>query len=138
MHLVLWIVQALLGALFLFAGIMKLVTPAQALEQQAHMSGTFLKFIGVCETLGALGLILPGIFRTRQQLTPLAAAGLTIIMIGAVVVTIMQGGGASAAIPGVVGVLCAFVAYARWQRAPLAVTTPEVAREALNTSDPRR
>ena len=128
MHVTLWVLQSLLAALFLFAGIMKLVMPAQALEQQAHMSAAFLKFIGVCETLGALGLILPGIFRTRQQLTPLAAAGLTLIMIGAVIVTIMQGGGATAAIPAVVGLLCATVAYGRSQRWPLAVTNGRVAR----------
>ncbi len=95
----LWTLQGLLAALFLFAGVFKLILPAQALEQQAHMSGLFLKFIGVCETLGGLGLILPGIFRKREELTPLAAAGLVIIMIGATVVTIMQGPAATAWIP---------------------------------------
>ena len=127
MNVVLWILQSLLAALFLFAGIMKLVTPAHTLEQQAHMSATFLKFIGVCETLGGLGLILPGIFKTRQQLTPLAAAGLAIIMIGAVVVPIRSMGAANAVMPAVVGVLCAFVAYSRWHSTPARMTSEGVA-----------
>lgn len=117
MSVFLWIVQALLAAVFLFSGIYKLLTPAPALEQQAHMSATFLKFIGVCEILGGLGLILPGIFRKRQELTPIAASGLVIIMIGAVVVMLMQGAGAGATSPAVVGVFCALVAYARWGKA---------------------
>ena len=109
----LWIVQGVLAALFLFSGAMKLITPAQTLAQQAHMSGMFLKLIGVFEVLGALGLVLPGIARIRPELTPVAAAGLVIIMIGAVVVTIRQNGGPLVAIPAITGVLCAVVAWGR-------------------------
>lgn len=121
MNIVLWIIQASLAALFIFSGVFKVITPADALEKQAHMSAAFLKFIGVCETLGGLGLILPGIFRTRQELTPLAAACLTIIMIGAVVVSARMVGPASAILPAVTGLLCAFVAYGRWRRGPQSV-----------------
>ncbi len=78
----------------------------------------FIKFIGVVEMLGALGLILPGIFRKRTDLTPLAAAGLAIVMIGAVVVTIMGDGIAMAITPFIVWLLCAFVAYGRWKLSP--------------------
>ena len=115
-NVILWIVQGLLAALFLFAGIMKLVTPGPALEQQAHMSATFLKFIGVCETLGGLGLVLPGIFRTRRELISIAALGLLIIMIGAVVITVKTSPATNAIFPAVTGVLCALVAYGRWPR----------------------
>jgi hypothetical protein len=66
-----------------------------------------LRFIGVCEVLGALGLILPGLLRIRQSLTPLAAAGLSIIMIGAVVLSIMGPGVGAAVMPFVTLVLCA-------------------------------
>jgi hypothetical protein len=80
---------------------------------QVHLPGLFLKFIGVCEVLGALGLVLPGLLRIRPKLTPLAAIGLLIIMIGAVVVSIM-GPGVGSAMPALVfGLLCAFVAYGR-------------------------
>nr|NIN06591.1 DoxX family protein [Armatimonadota bacterium] len=78
----------------------------------------FLRFIGVCEVLGALGLILPGLLRIRTGLTPLAAAGLVIIMIGAVAVTLMGGEIMMAAIPLVVGLLSAFIAYGRWRLRP--------------------
>ena len=113
----LWIVQAVLAALFLFAGVFKLVTPADQLAAQSHMPGLFIQFIGVCETLGALGLVLPGVFRIQRGLTPLAAAGLVIIMIGATVISALSGPVAGAAIPAVVGILAATVAYGRrsWQ-----------------------
>ena len=117
MNAVLWIVQGLLALLFLFSGGMKLVTPIEEMTKQVPMPGAFLRFIGVAEVLGALGLVLPGPFGIRPGLTPLAAAGLTIIMIGATLVT-LQLGIAMALIPFVVGILAAFVAYGRWRLAP--------------------
>jgi DoxX-like protein len=115
----LWIVQGLLAALFLFAGGVKLVMPIAELEKQAGMPGWFLRFIAVTEVLGALGLVLPGLLRIRPGLTPLAAAGLVIIMLGATVITLATGAIAPAMMPLVVGLLAAFVAYGRWQVAPL-------------------
>ena len=91
---VLWVLQVLLAALFLFAGGMKLVTPIAALTKQVALPGPFLRFIGLAEVLGALGLILPGLLRIRLVLTPLAAAGLVIIMTGAVGVTMATMGAA--------------------------------------------
>ena|SRR5256885_538564 len=110
----LWIAQGLLAALFLFAGGMKLVVPAAALAAQSHLPGAFMKFIGVAETLGALGLVLPGLLHIRPRLTPLAATGLVVIMIGAVVTTLIQGPAAGAVVPAVVGGLAAYVARGRF------------------------
>ena len=87
----LWIVQGLLAVLFLFAGGMKLVMPIEEMTEQIALPGAFLRFIGVAEVLGGLGLILPGLLRIRPGLTPLAAAGLVIIMIGATVLTLASG-----------------------------------------------
>ncbi len=114
----LWIVQVLLAALFLFAGGMKLVLPLEKLTGPFPLPGLFMRFIGVAEVLGAIGLILPGLLRIRPGLTPLAAAGLVIIMIGGTVVTLAGGDVAPALIPLVVGILAAFVAYGRWRVAP--------------------
>ncbi len=114
----LWIVQGLLAALFLFAGGMKLVLPLEKLTGPVPLPGLFVRFIGVAEVLGALGLILPGLLRNRPGLTPLAAAGLVIIMIGAIAVTLRGGNLVAAVISLVVGVLSAFVAYGRWRFAP--------------------
>ncbi|HSF29859.1 MAG TPA: DoxX family protein [Candidatus Tectomicrobia bacterium] len=114
----LWIVQVLLALLFLFAGGMKLVLPIEALTEQMPLPGLFVRFIGVAEALGALGLILPGLLGIWPGLTPLAAAGLVIIMIGATVLTLAGGEVALALIPLVVGFLLAFVAYGRWRLTP--------------------
>ncbi len=121
MNIALWIVQALLALLFLFAGGSKFVMSIEEMtKQMPSMPGWFLHFIGVVEILGALGLILPALLRIRPGLTPLAAASLTIIMIGAVVVTLMTTHDVSMALlPLVTGILCAFVAYGRWRLAPL-------------------
>ena len=114
----LWIVQGLLALLFLFAGVMKLLMPMEELAKEAGMPGPFLRFIAVVEVLGAIGLILPGLLRIRPGLTPLAAAGLVIIMIGATVTSFVSGGVVMALMPLVVGLLAAFVAYGRWRVIP--------------------
>jgi hypothetical protein len=110
---VLWVVQGLLAALFLFAGVMKLVVPIEALAGPVALPGLFLRFIGVVEVLGAVGLILPGLFRIHQELTPLAAAGLVIIMAGATAITVIGGPAATAVVPMIIGALAAAVAYGR-------------------------
>jgi hypothetical protein len=92
---------------------MKLILPIETLTAQMPLLGLFVRFIGVAEVAGALGLILPGLLRIQRGLTPLAACGLVIIMIGAVVVTLAIGGGASAQVPLVVGLLAVAVAYGR-------------------------
>ena len=109
---VLWATQGTLAVIFLFAGVSKLVMPASSLEESGFPV-LFIRFIGVCETLGGLGLVLPGLLRIRTGLAPLAAAGLAVIMAGAVVTTVAQGGAAVALFPLVVGGACAFVAVSR-------------------------
>jgi uncharacterized membrane protein YphA (DoxX/SURF4 family) len=123
MNILLWIVQVLLAILFLFAGGTKLVMSIETMRSmgspnQILLPGLLVRFIGVCEVLGALGLILPGLLRIRSGLTPLAAAGLLIIMIGAAVLTIAGDGIGAALVPLVACLLLAFVAYGRWQLAP--------------------
>jgi hypothetical protein len=111
---VFWIVQGLLAVLSLFAGGTKLAMPVETLEAQSHLSGGFLRFIGVVEVLGGLGLVLPGLTGIAPILTPIAAAGLVIVMIGATVVSI-PGGFLAALIPFAVGVLAAWIAVSRWR-----------------------
>jgi DoxX-like protein len=120
----LWIVQGLLAAVFLFSGGMKLVLPLEKLAGPIELPGAFIRFIGVAEVLGGLGLVLPGLFRVRTGLTPLAAAGVGIIMIGATVIGAMIGPIVGALIPLGAGVLAAFVAYGRWRLAPHRASSP--------------
>jgi len=118
MNTTLWIVQILLALLFLFTGGMKFVMSVEEMTQQMAMPGWFLHSIGVCEILGGLGLILPWLTGVRPGLTPLAAAGLAIIMIGATIVTVITGAIGIAVLPLAVGILAAFVAYGRWRLTP--------------------
>ena len=118
MNALLWVLQGLVGLLFLFSGGTKLVMSTEAMQKMSPpnsimLPGAFVKFIGVMEILGGLGLILPGLTKIRRNLTPIAAFCLLIIMIGAVVITIMGPGVGAAIIPFVVGILCAVIAYGR-------------------------
>jgi uncharacterized membrane protein YphA (DoxX/SURF4 family) len=121
MNIALWIIQALLAALFLFAGGMKLVMPIEDIIKQMPLPlpGWFVRFTGVVELLGGIGLIVPWLLRIKPGLTPLAAAGLVIVMIGATVYTLAAGEIASAPMPLIVGILVGFVAYGRWKLTPL-------------------
>ena len=114
MNIVLWIVQILLALLFLFAGTTKFLMPYSELTKGASVvfPHWFYLFIGTCEILGGLGLVLPWALKIKPGLTPLAAWLLLIIMIGAVVTSAM--GGITLAVPGLIaGVLLAFVGYGR-------------------------
>ena len=123
MNILLWILQILLALLFLFAGGTKFYYTYQQMQamgppNQVLPPGWFIHFIGVCEILGGLGLVLPGLLRIKPYLTVLAAIGLTIIMIGAVVITAMGPGLGAAILAVVIGLLCAFVAYGRTKLSP--------------------
>jgi hypothetical protein len=116
-HVLVWVAQGVLAALFLFAGGMKLVLPAAALAVQSPLPGAFLRAVGALEVLGALGLVLPGLLRLRGELTALAAGGLLLLMCGAVGATLASPSSAGtptlAIMPAAVGALAAAVAYAR-------------------------
>jgi uncharacterized membrane protein YphA (DoxX/SURF4 family) len=123
MRYALWIVQALLAIVFLFAGASKFIMSVEEMTRDIHLPGAFLRFIGAVEILGAIGLILPSLLRMRPGLTPLAASGLVIIMIGATVLSYMVGGAVMALAPFVIGLLAAFVAYGRWKLVPIAASS---------------
>ncbi len=109
-NVILWTIQGVLALAFLFAGSMKLVAPAVTVAQIAGATPEgLLRFIGLCEVAGALGLILPGLLHLRPTLTPLAAAGLVIIMSGAVAANIALGRPSDAIPPAALGVLAALV-----------------------------
>lgn len=93
---------------------MNLALPLDVLTAQFPLPGVFVRFIGACELLGVIGLILPGLPRIRGGLTPLAATGLVLIMIGATTFALSVGQGVAALLPLTVGLLAAFIAYGRW------------------------
>lgn len=114
MNILLWILQILLGLMFLFAGVSKFMISAEDMAKASPVAFPhwFFLFIGVCEFLGGLGLILPWALKIKPGLTPLAAGLLVIIMIGAAITSAM-GGIANAIAPVIVGLLLAVVAYGR-------------------------
>jgi putative oxidoreductase len=117
-------VQVLLGAAFMVGGLMKAIMPIADLAQNAAWTAdvplALLRFIGVAELAGGLGLILPAATRIRPMLTPLAALGLATIMTLAFVFHIQRGEWDALPVNAVLGVLAAFVAWGRWRKAPIA------------------
>jgi uncharacterized membrane protein YphA (DoxX/SURF4 family) len=87
MNVVIWIVQGLLAAMFLFSGGMKVTQPEEKLREQMswieHYPENSVRLVGAAEVLAAIGLILPAVTKIAPVLTPLAATGLVITMLGA-------------------------------------------------------
>lgn len=88
MNVIVWIVSGLLAAMFLMAGGMKLAKSQGDLVQSGQgwagdLPVGLVKFIGAAEVLGAIGLILPGVFDVATWLVPTAAIGLAVLMVGA-------------------------------------------------------
>ena len=118
---VLWIAQVLLALAMLSAGIIKLNSADELLTSYYPLfPAMFMRFIGVCEILGAIGLVVPAALRIRPELTPLAAAGIAIIMASAVISTIAMGAPSAIAMPLILFLLAVFIAYGRWNLAPIA------------------
>jgi uncharacterized membrane protein YphA (DoxX/SURF4 family) len=128
---ILWTAQILTAVLFAFAGFSKFVMPVEKLQQgPVVFPVAFMYFIGACELLGGLGLVLPGLTRVATMLTPFAAAGLTIIMVGATTVSVIAGGVVAGSFPAVVGMITMWVAYSRARVVPLA----DAPRHTLRTA----
>lgn len=117
MNIVLWLLQVLLAFLFLFAGVSKFLMPYEEMAAQMPLKlpHWFILFIGACEILGAVGLVLPWLLKIRPGLTPLAAWLLTVIMVGAVIISAIYAP-MTAAFPFITGVLLVVVAKGRTSR----------------------
>jgi len=122
MNIVLWILQVLLGVYFIFVGVNHFIVPPGLPEPMSWMYElpTWLHyFSGAAEILGGLGLILPGLTRIQTRLTPLAAAGLVLVMIGAMIWHLQRGEVQNIFTNVILALLVGFVAYGRWRLRPL-------------------
>lgn len=123
MNTALWIVQILLGLVFGMAGITKITQPKEKLKNMMAWVEDFqpqiVKLIGTLELLAAIGLILPALTGILPILTPLAAAGLVLVMLGAVVTHLRRGEPQVIVINLVLLALAAFIAYGRFVAVPL-------------------
>jgi uncharacterized membrane protein YphA (DoxX/SURF4 family) len=114
-----WTAQTLLALLFIFAGTMKFLMPPEKMQGPIALPLGFIYFIGMMEILGGLGLVLPGVFRIRTELTTVAAVGLLTIMSGATTISVLGLGIAAGIVPAVVGILAGTIAYMRVNVVPL-------------------
>ena len=121
-----WILQGVLALVFLFHGILYAFAPdrlVRAMRKQGKwppaIPAWFRAFIGYAELLAAVGLIGPGLLHLFTFLTPLAAAGLVIVMFSASIYHVRRREGAAVPVVGALLVLTAIVAIVRWQVAAL-------------------
>lgn len=124
LHVSLWVGQLLLAAVFLLVGYTHAAAPIELAIQRApwvaSLPVALVRFIGVAELAGAIGLLLPAATRIRPVLTPLAAAGLATMMALAIPFHLMRGEGSAVVINIVLGSLAALVALGRARWAPIA------------------
>jgi len=125
MNIALWIVAGLMAAIYLLSGFGKLLVPRERMAAMGDASRWVLDFrpgalkaIGALEILGAVGLILPALLDIAPILVPLAATGLTLIMVGAVILRIRRGERKIALVDATYLVLIAFVAIGRFAWVP--------------------
>jgi uncharacterized membrane protein YphA (DoxX/SURF4 family) len=123
MNTALWIVQILLALVFFMAGIMKLLTPIEKAAERTPYVEDFeqrhLHAIGIVEILGALGLILPAATGILPWLTPLAAVGLALTMVGAIIVHVRRKEYPNTIMNVILLLMSLFVAYGRFFVEPL-------------------
>ena len=121
LRIALWSAQIVLAIVFALAGGMKVSTPAAELAKMAPgFPLALLRFIGIAELAGAIGIILPALTRIAPVLTPLASSGFVIVMASAGVLHLVRGQFGELAVVVVLGALAYFVAWGRFKRAPIA------------------
>ncbi len=131
----LWIGQVFLALFFALAsGAPKLLLPFDMLPLPIALPELFVRSIGVAEVLGALGLILPSVFRVRPPLTPLAAQCLTLLTLCAATYQLLASQPGNAVFALTLGVMCAAVAYGRSRVAPIAEAPRGIARDLLRAA----
>ena len=123
MNIALWIVQILLALAFVMAGTMKATQPAEKLASRMKwvnaLRPQIVQLIGILEVLGAIGLILPAVTGIWPWLTPVAAIGLVLTMIGAMILHTRRGEFPNLSTNLVLLLLAAFVAVGRFVVGPL-------------------
>ncbi len=125
-NIALWALQIVLATFFLGVGIMKATTPLEDLATIVPLAGempVLVRFIGISEVAGALGLILPAGLRIRPQLTVIAAGALTVVMILAMVYHVSKGEYAAIGTNIVLGILAALITFGRLNKAPITART---------------
>jgi len=130
MNIALWILQILFGLYFVAIGVMHFIVPPGLPPMMSWMydlSPMLHWFSGIAEILGGLGLILPGIFKIQTRLVPMAAAGLALVMVGAIIYHLTRGEFQNIGFNVFLLLIMAFIAYGRTKLSPLSDRNAEVA-----------
>ena len=123
LHIILWVAQIVLGGMFIMAGVMKSTQPiidlSKSVPWTANVPLALVRFIGVSELLGGIGLVLPCRVRIKPILTTIAAIGILLIMVFAMVYHIVNGETNVIGINIAFGLVAAFIAWGRLKKAPI-------------------
>jgi uncharacterized membrane protein YphA (DoxX/SURF4 family) len=123
LNIALWIAQSLLAAMFLMTGVMKLTSPIETLAESlpwvTSVPVALIRFIGLSEFLGGLGLLLPSILKIKPQLTVWAARGLTAVMVLAAIFHGSRGEFSAIGMNVVLLAIAVFIFWGRSKKAPI-------------------
>jgi len=122
MNIFLWVLQVIFSLYFILVGFMHFVVPPglpPLMEWMYELSPTLHYISGGAEILGGLGLILPGLFKIRTNLIPLAALGLALVMLGAAVFHLPRGEMGNIIMNLLNAAILTFIAYGRWKILPI-------------------
>ncbi len=124
LHISLWVAQVLLASVLIMGGTIKLFQPVEKVAEMwpwaGQVSVALVKFTGVVDLLGALGLIFPALLRIQPRLTPIAALGVVALMVAASVFHISRGEGSQIGFNVFCAAMAIFVAWGRFTKAPIA------------------
>ncbi|WP_339923758.1 DoxX family protein [uncultured Cyclobacterium sp.] len=122
-HISLWIAQALLAVMFIMAGFMKTTQPIEVLAESlpwvTSTSEGLVRFIGISELLGGIGLILPALLRIKPFLTVWAALGLAVVMVLASIFHASRGEFSGIGLNLILMAIALFIAWGRTKKAPI-------------------
>ena len=123
LNITLWVLQILLALLFANAGFMKCFKPiaeiAPMITWAPDLPEWLVRFIGTSELLGAVGLILPAVLKMLPRLTTFASAGISVIMLLAIIFHMFRGEFFALPMTGILFALAAFITYGRWKLVPI-------------------
>ena len=125
LNITLWIAQIVIAGMFIMAGFMKSTSPIEQLSTSLPWTKDvpvwLVRFIGISEFFGALGLILPSLLKIKPVLTPLAALGIIAIMVMAAFFHITRTEFSGIALSLSLGLVAAFIGWGRWKKIPIQV-----------------
>jgi len=125
LNMALWTTQIILAGMLIMAGFMKSIMPIEQLSASLPWTKDvpvlLVRFIGISEFLGAMGLLLPSLLRIKPVLTPVAALGIIAIMVMAAIFHITRTEFSGVMFTLILALVAAFIGWGRWKKVPIRV-----------------